>query len=291
MNHINFDWRQKKFKEVLYRLLGLFILILFGIGMFQAPQKQEFSETPKDSFVLDQLVNEEEIILPVSWNNLGRQLVKEGVIDRQKLDNLYANNEDVQAFLSESSGKIKLTRKNAPIFLNFLWALGLANKNNILETGEMANPAYKLEQFASIGGWTLATGPAVEHYSKHHFLNLTDQQQAIVEDMSKNIYRPCCNNNTHFPDCNHGMAMLGLLELMASQGVSQDEMYKAALAVNAFWFPDNYLTIAQYLKDSGKKDVSPKTILGAQYSSSAGYQKIKSQVVPIQGNNKGGCGV
>ena len=39
----------------------------------------------------------------------------------------------------------------------------------------------------------------------------------IVEEIAGNIYRPCCGNSTAFPDCNHGMAMLGLIELMVSQ--------------------------------------------------------------------------
>jgi len=47
------------------------------------------------------------------------------------------------------------------------------------------------------------------------------------------------------------MAMLGLLELMAAQGVGEEEMYKAALAVNSYWFPDTYLTIAEYMQNKG----------------------------------------
>ena len=59
----------------------------------------------------------------------------------------------------------------------------------------------------------------MNHYSMHRFIVLTPEQQALVEKVSKGIYRPCCGNSVYFPDCNHGMAMLGLLELMASQGV------------------------------------------------------------------------
>jgi hypothetical protein len=44
---------------------------------------------------------------------------------------------------------------------------------------------------------------------------LTAEQQALVEEVAAEIYRPCCNNSTLFPDCNHGMAMLGFLELLA----------------------------------------------------------------------------
>jgi hypothetical protein len=90
--------------------------------------------------------------------------------------------------------------------------------------------------------------------------------------------------------------MLGLLELMASQGVSEQDMWNAALAVNSYWFPNNYLTIATYMKDKGIdwKDVSPQEILGTDYSSSKGYANIASQVSvqPQQQQNGGsGCGV
>ena len=89
------------------------------------------------------------------------------------------------------------------------------------------------DKFASTGGWSLSKGNAMDHYSRHNFVVLTQAQAELVERVSKNIYRPCCNNSTYFPDCNHGMAMLGLLELMASQNISEGQMYKIALSVNS----------------------------------------------------------
>ena len=87
--------------------------------------------------------------------------------------------------------------------------------------------------------------------------------------------------------------MLGLLELMASQGVSEGDMYKAALAVNSYWFPDTYLTIAQYLK-SKKIDwnkVDAKEILGANLSSASGYKQILKQIQPTTNVKGSSCGV
>ena len=159
----------------------------------------------------------------------------------------------------------------------------------------MTDPAYGgAGNFASTGGWTIAQGSAMDHYSKHKFFNLTSDQQALVDKISRGIYRPCCGNSTHFPDCNHGMAMLGLLELMASQGASEQDIWKAALAVNSYWFPDTYMTIAAYMKSKGIewKDANPQEILGAGYSSGQGYAKIASQVVaPSSSQSGGGCGV
>ncbi|HEY4525513.1 MAG TPA: hypothetical protein VJL32_00245, partial [Candidatus Paceibacterota bacterium] len=123
---------------------------------------------------------------------------------------------------------------------------------------------------------------------------LTSEQQALVDKVSRGIYRPCCGNSTHFPDCNHGMAMLGLLELMASQGVNEQDMYAAALAANSYWFPDTYITIATYMENKGVewKNVNPQEVLGAYYSSASGYARIASQVTaPNSSQGGSGCGV
>jgi len=134
----------------------------------------------------------------------------------------------------------------------------------------------------------------MDHYSQHTFFTLTTEQQALVDKVSRGIYRPCCGNSTHFPDCNHGMAMLGLLELMASQGVSEPDMWKTALAVNSYWFPDTYLTIATYMKNKGVdwQNVNPQEMLGINYSSAQGYAQISSQVLkPQEQRGGGGCDV
>ncbi|MCR4333723.1 MAG: hypothetical protein NUV60_01730 [Patescibacteria group bacterium] len=237
--------------------------------------------------------------LPITWGDLGAKLVEVGVIDPVKLEALYKDRggfpAEYQKMIEKNvNEKIVITNWNAGYLLNLLWALGLANSNPILEdASEMMNPAYGgAGNFASTGGWMLAKGDAMDHYNMHQLVMLTADQQAIVDRVSRNIFRPCCGNSTHFPDCNHGMAMLGLLELMASQGVSEQDMYKTALTVNSYWFPDTYLTIATYMQQKGIvwRDVSPKEMLGAGYSSGSGYADISSQVTrPQQGQGGGGC--
>jgi len=179
--------------------------------------------------------------------------------------------------------------------LNLLWAYGLANKNQVLESGPIMDPRYGgPTNMASVGGWTVTTGSVMNHYSKHILATLTPDQQSLVEKIVKGIYRPCCNNSTHFPDCNHGMAMLGLLEYLASQGATEGEMWNAAITANMRWFPDQYQTIAQYLKIKGidSKTVTPQMLLGAEYSSGSGFARIAAQV-PQSGQQGGGsgCGV
>ena len=133
----------------------------------------------------------------------------------------------------------------------------------------------------------------MDHYSKHEFFSLTPEQQQLVEEISWNVYRPCCNNSTYFPDCNHGMAMLGLLELMASQGASEMDMYKAALVVNSYWFPETYINLARYFDSTGMSwdKVNPKEVLGTEYSSASGYHNILNKVKPVERQSGGSCGV
>lgn len=239
------------------------------------------------------------ITLPIKWGDLGARLTQNGTIDLKKFEELYKgrgglNPDEKKLLAGGGNGQIKITPENSGLWLNLLWALGLGNKNEILEKGPMSDKRYGgAENFASTGGWTLATGDAMRHFSRYRLVELTADQQALVEKVSKGIYRPCCGNSTYFPDCNHGMAMLGLLELMAAQGVNEDEMYRLALQVNSYWFPDTYLTIAKYLSSKGIsfRDANPAELLGYNFSSGAGYKQIMSQVAPVapQGGG-GGCG-
>lgn len=249
----------------------------------------------------------EGVILPVKWGDLGVRMIKAGVIDQAKFEDLYVQrgglDEATKKLLTGSdNSQLVITKDNANSILNLLWALGLGNKNTILEKGPMmtysgaGSPTEALAKaggFASTGGWTLGQGDALTHYSRHQFFSLTPEQQQLVEKTSWNIYRSCCSNPTYFPDCNHGMAMLGLLELMASQGVNEADMYKAALAVNSYWFPETYINLAKYFDSVGTpwKKVDPKEVLGADYSSASGYRNILNKIKPVEQKSGGSCGV
>lgn len=241
----------------------------------------------------------EGVILPVKWGDLGEKMIKAGVIDADKFESIYKDrgglDEESQRLLyGADNGNLKITKENAGVLLNLLWALGLGNKNTILEKGPMSDKKYGgAGGFASTGGWTLAKRNTMSHYSKHEFFSLSPEQQQLVEKVSWGIYRPCCGNPTYFPDCNHGMAMLGLLELMASQGASEQEMYQTALAVNSYWFPETYINLAKYFESQGTpwKKVSPKEVLGADYSSASGYRNILNKIKPVERQSGGSCGV
>ena len=239
------------------------------------------------------------VVLPVRWGDLGKQMTDAGVIDAAKFEAVYAQrgglDEATKKLLyGTDNGQLTITAQNSGVLLNLLWALGLGNKNAVLEKGPMTEKQYGgADKFASTGGWTLAKGNVMNHYSMHAFVTLTPEQQTLVTRVSQNIYRPCCGNSVYFPDCNHGMAMLGLLELMAAQGASEQQMYKTALAVNAYWFPDTYTAIAKYFAKRGVTwaNIDPKEALRSTYSSAQGYRQILTEVEPSTPKGGGGCGV
>lgn len=283
------------------KLVVIAVVVLVGLSYLSLLSGGD-GQTKKlsgDSLV-DQVIPEDGVALPVVWGDMGKQLVSTGAIDGDRFQSMYSqrgqfSDEYRDLLLGENSGQLRITRENAGYLLNLLWAFGLANKNPILDSGEMVDPRYGgAGNFASTGGWSIAVGDAMDHYSKHTLVVLTDDQQALVDKISRGVYRPCCGNSTHFPDCNHGMAMLGLLELMASQGASEEDMWAAALAVNAYWFPDTYLTIATYMQDKGVTwgKVDPVEVLGFDYSSAQGFSRIAAQVTPVDGQKVGGsCSV
>lgn len=238
----------------------------------------------------------EGVVLPITWGDLGKKMVIDGVIDEAKFRALFEGgltNTEEQMLSGNSDQLIVMNEQNSRYLLDLLWAFGLANKNDILEKGEMTDKQYGgAENFASTGGWSLSKGVGFDHYSKHSYVILTDEQQAVVDKVSRGIFRPCCGNSTHFPDCNHGMAMLGLLELMAQNNISEQEMYNVALKVNSFWFPQTYLDLAVYFKEQGKNwsEVDAKTVLGADYSSAQGYQQTRQQIKSLPKPQQGGSG-
>lgn len=309
---IKFNKRKINLNKV---LVGLLIISIFLVGILvnkiillsqnskqaqTVTQAQEKAKTEAKNLarIENKVINKKGYNLKISWNNLGKQLITDGVIDDKKLaQSILGKDEltkDYAKYLDGSNQILTLNTQNSHFWLNVLWGLGLANKNKLLDSGEMqasGNPA----EFASTGGYTLGQGDPMSYYSKYSYINLSPSQQAMVEEIAKNIYRPCCGNSAAFPDCNHGMAMLGLIELMVSQNFSKGEIYKAALAVNSYWFPQTYLSIAYHFEKLGKDylKIPAQEILSSAYSSSEGNAKIQQETVgitwPSQGSG-GSCG-
>lgn len=236
----------------------------------------------------------------INWGTMGKKLVDDGVIDKVKLAQAITGTDilppEMDRYLDGSEQKqIELNSSNAQFWVDVLWGLGLANKNDILEEGPMTQGG-QTANFASTGGYTIGAKKPMDLYNKFSYIKLTPEQQVVVKEIADGVYRPCCNNATSFPDCNHGMAALALIEMMVSQGFSKDEIYKTTLAFNSYWFPQTYLDIAYHFKKNGRefKDVKAAEILSKTFSSASGYQALRGQIGPVswpalQGG-KGGCG-
>ncbi|MBI3952369.1 MAG: hypothetical protein HY336_00230 [Candidatus Doudnabacteria bacterium] len=266
----------QKLKIDPYRVSAVALLVLTALLVQRLPR----SVVDPKYLTIDQILANGGTVLPVEWGDIGTKLIEAGALDEQKLMALYGDRRVYEEFANFRPGKVKLTRDNSQVFLNFLWALGLSNKNEILEKGEMANPNFKVENFASTGGFSLSSSQAMDHYSRHEWINLNPGQQAMLEHISKKIFRPCCDNSTHFPDCNHGMAMLGLLTLAVSQNLEAGQIYDLALAVNVYWFENNYRVVEQYLTTQGLQwtMTAPEEILSKKYSSGSAYQRMQKMM-------------
>lgn len=237
--------------------------------------------------------------LAVRWGNIGKQLLESGIINKTKYEELFVQDpnakKEMAHLMNASNDFMAINESNSRFMVNTLWALGLVNKNEILEKGPIKTYGKgDVMSFASTGGWNLGSKPTSELYSSREIIKLTVEQQELVKQIAQNVFRPCCNNSTEFPDCNHGMAALGYIELAVKQGVSEKQIYKDILALNAFWFPQTYVELAVYFDKQGIDwdKVDPKTALGSQYSSAQGSQQTRQNVQNIPGLNiqQGGCG-
>lgn len=275
-----------------------FILLVYSLPKLPASWKLDFKRSlvqqvgatsnlssPSTDSLFSQINPQDGYEINASYGDLGPRMIKMGVIDLEKFKSVYdeagqpLTKEQLEILTQGSDKNIKISSQNAYFLLNFFWAAGLANQSKVLTQGEITKYGKdQLGYFASTGGWTLAKNDAMDYYAKEKLIPLTSKQEALVEKVASNIYRPCCNNSTAFPDCNHGMALLGVLQLMASNGASEKQMYEAAKYFNAFWFPQSYYDLALYFKTKeGKdfKDVDPTVLLGKDYSSVSGWQRAK----------------
>ena len=244
--------------------------------------------------------------IPAVYGDIGPQMVATGAIDLAKFSNLYKQQnkpltDDQMTILTKgTNANIVINPENAYFLLNFFWALGLTNQNAILTEGQMVSEGIdKVGEFASTGGWTIGSKSPTDLYASAKIMELTDEQQARLLEVASGVYRPCCNNPTHFPDCNHGMAMLGLLELMASQNASSDEMFETAKYVTAFWYPQQMLELATAFKAADNVDfakVDAKTIVSSQFASISGFQAVhqwlsQNGLLEQAPSSGGSCGV
>lgn len=243
-----------------------------------------------------QVLPENGATLSVSWGNIWTKLVAAGVIDMSKFRETVKPTSDEEKILTEGSNeKITINAQNGQFIVDALWALGLAQKSIVYTDGPMGKEYKKdIGNFSSTGGWTLARGNATDYLGQLDLIPLTDAQQQKVAEIAKNVYRPCCGNSTWFPDCNHGMAALAAIELMVAANLDEKEIYREVLALNSFFFPNNYLITATYFARQGTPwdKVDAKEVLGAAYSGGQGAAEIAKKVGPLPYGQQsaGDCG-
>ncbi|HEX9384773.1 MAG TPA: hypothetical protein VF918_00510 [Anaerolineales bacterium] len=276
-----------RIRQIAWMVIGTLVVFLIGLGTgyLKWGQDETAELEQKELSVLYEQVNPKDgYALPVSYGDFGPRLIESGVIDYDAFAAIYQNSgnplsaEQIEILKSGSDKEIIINAENAHFLLNFFWAIGLANENSILTEGPMVQYSNgQVERFASTGGWSLASKPIKDLYASMDLIPLTAEQQKLVEEVATSIYRPCCDNHTLFPDCNHGMAMLGVLELMASKGANADQMYETAKYINAYWFPQQTLETAIYLQLNEGVDFAgadAKLVVGNQLSSASGASRV-----------------
>lgn len=237
--------------------------------------------------------------LPAKWDGAPKQLVDSGALNLSFVANaLNSANQsltknELRVLNGTGGSNVTLNKSSALFTLYVLWALGINNKNPIISNGPIMNYGGSPYNLASTGGY----GPLGKlQLGNLSIITLNSSEQEMVEAIASNTYRPCCNNPAMFPDCNHGAAQLGLIELMASQGKNQTQIYDALKEFNSFYYPQQYLNVAiffSYTQNKAWDEVPANVVLGYSFSSASGYYGVynvlsNDSVLPEASGRSGG---
>ena len=287
--------------------------------------KTPSSNTINQTILAAQVIPKTGYTLSFKWGDSVHKLVEAGALNPSNLS-ILLNNSKEPLTLSEKeilngtyNGYIQFNSTNVEFVQLVLWSLGINNNNTIVNNGPIINASIpyansinnnatlkqKLSQnvtpqwvasryFASTGGY----GPLGKlQLGELNIINLTSQQQALMYDVATHSYRPCCDNPTAFPDCNHGAAALGLIELLASQGANQSQIFSAVRYFNQYQFPQQYAEIAAYFDSQGKNysQVNSSEVMGYSFSSYSGYSNahqylIKNGILAQPSGSSASCG-
>lgn len=222
--------------------------------------------------------------LPVRYGGLGPRLLAAGAIDPERLaEELERRGTPMsrvqREILQERAEEvITIDRDNSLFLLDLFWALGLTNRNPILTEGPLAfDRGALVGRYASTAGWTLGARPSGELFASTSVVSLTPEEQKRLTRVAQAVYRPCCDNPTYFPDCNHGMAMLGMLTVLAAGGADDGQMFAAAAAANSVWYPRQYREIGLYLEavsGTAMAEADPRRLVGREVASGSGFRAV-----------------
>ncbi len=240
-----------------------------------SPAPLRLSEPTPDVFA--QVVPRSGIATGVTFSDSIAKLAAAGVIDPDKYRGYAGALPDwvERALVTRSDEPIVFSHHTATYLLVLLWAVGLANKAAFNAMSPIAT--VRIPGFASTGGWSLGRQDnGYVYFNSVDAVSLTTQQQTAVLEVATTTYRPCCDNTTFFQDCNHGSAMLGLLQIAASEGASTKDLYRIGLAANSYWFSENYAKMALYFAHfhlATWRELDPSLVLSGQLSSASGWVK------------------
>lgn len=217
------------------------------------------------------------------------KLVEAGAIDPDKFLEAHKDRgpvpEWVSLVLEGKRQELILSVENALFNLNLLWPIGLATKAAFNDESPILGK--DLLNFASTGGWTLGReNNGAVYFNKVETLTLSPEQSSLARRIAENTFRSCCDNSAFFQDCNHGSAMLGLIEIAASNGQNPESILKLAKVANGFWYPEQYVEMALFfdaVKGISWENVSADLILSSKFSSMSGWQKNVHAVLSDQG--------
>jgi len=213
-------------------------------------------------------------ITQVRWRDVVTKMINDGSLNPQKLETIITQRygqemkPEWKAILAGEDANLTINNDNAVFMMYILWTLAKHNNNEILLSSPIA------EYFSDYD-----IGVGRPGYGDVSLLTLTPSQQKIAKKVAENAYRPCCGNSTAVPDCSHGFSALGLVELMASQGFSEKEIFETFIQFNSFWFPETYIKNALYIKVTEGldwKDISKERMASDQYSTIQGSFTAKN---------------
>ncbi len=264
-----------------YGFLGLLIIAVFALGYQILPAVANPTAMAATGTDIDvdkitlQVLPENGFTIDAKWGDTISRMVKAGVLDMDKLDNLLTKQygqsltEEQKKLLAAdySNEKLTINSKNAVFMMYLLWVLAKHNDNTILLSSPFAS---------SFKNYDIRVGKP--GYGDTTLVELTAEQQEVAEYVAMNSYRPCCGQPTAYPDCSHGFSALGLVYLMASQGFAKEQIFDAFVKFNSFWFPSTYVQDALYFKLAENKDwndVDKELVAGKQFSSISGAYAVK----------------
>lgn len=265
--------------------MGLSILTVIGIilaisqvgSVIAASLPQQESSTAIDiNEITSQVLPDEGFTTDAVWGTTIHDMVRSGALDPAKLEAILTQQygqemrPEWRALLDSdySNEKISINSENSVFVMLVLWTLGAHDDNPILHDSPLAG------YFDDYQGSRAGTSG----YGDIDLISLTPEQQQLVKTVTEGSYRPCCGQSAAQPDCSHGFAILGLDEIMGSQGFSKEEMFRANLQFNSFWFPAAYIQNAVYLQvkeGTDWKDADAERMMGREFSTSAGSYNVK----------------